>query len=133
MIRRPPRSTRTDTLFPYTTLFRSRHRADLMLSPLVERPGWRVVAMHARAATSLIDRNAVGKGAARAATGAALMLAHEIKNPLSGIRGAAQLLARAALKSADSLPRLLTDEGDRIPSLVALMEGSPDARPRLSG
>src|SRR3546814_17688850 len=27
MIRRPPRSTRTDTLFPYTTLFRSRHRA----------------------------------------------------------------------------------------------------------
>src|SRR3546814_15357516 len=25
MIRRPPRSTRTDTLFPYTTLFRSRH------------------------------------------------------------------------------------------------------------
>src|SRR3546814_4243735 len=27
MIRRPPRSTRTDTLFPYTTLFRSKHRA----------------------------------------------------------------------------------------------------------
>src|SRR3546814_17430322 len=26
MIRRPPRSTRTDTLFPYTTLFRSPHR-----------------------------------------------------------------------------------------------------------
>src|SRR3546814_5209085 len=28
MIRRPPRSTRTDTLFPYTTLFRSRHEDD---------------------------------------------------------------------------------------------------------
>src|SRR3546814_3662535 len=28
MIRRPPRSTRTDTLFPYTTLFRSRRRPD---------------------------------------------------------------------------------------------------------
>src|SRR3546814_10185144 len=28
MIRRPPRSTRTDTLFPYTTLFRSRHGAE---------------------------------------------------------------------------------------------------------
>src|SRR3546814_2289138 len=28
MIRRPPRSTRTDTLFPYTTLFRSRHRGN---------------------------------------------------------------------------------------------------------
>src|SRR3546814_10584113 len=30
MIRRPPRSTRTDTLFPYTTLFRSHHRALLV-------------------------------------------------------------------------------------------------------
>src|SRR3546814_16368611 len=29
MIRRPPRSTRTDTLFPYTTLFRSLHPRDL--------------------------------------------------------------------------------------------------------
>src|SRR3546814_5513650 len=29
MIRRPPRSTRTDTLFPYTTLFRSHHREHL--------------------------------------------------------------------------------------------------------
>src|SRR3546814_2442626 len=29
MIRRPPRSTRTDTLFPYTTLFRSIDRAEL--------------------------------------------------------------------------------------------------------
>src|SRR3546814_12152785 len=29
MIRRPPRSTRTDTLFPYTTLFRSRRRKAL--------------------------------------------------------------------------------------------------------
>src|SRR3546814_17387812 len=28
MIRRPPRSTRTDTLFPYTTLFRSRRQAE---------------------------------------------------------------------------------------------------------
>src|SRR3546814_4659049 len=83
-----------------------RHRADLMLSPLVERPGWRVVAMHARAATSLIDRNAVGKGAARAATGAALMLAHEIKNPLSGIRGAAQLLERAAPSSEEHTSEL---------------------------
>src|SRR3546814_1747278 len=34
MIRRPPRSTRTDTLFPYTTLFRSMHdRVDLHLRP----------------------------------------------------------------------------------------------------
>src|SRR3546814_14684977 len=59
-----------------------RHRADLLISPLVDRSGWRVIAIHARATTSLIDRKSVGKGAARAATGAASMLAHEIKNPL---------------------------------------------------
>src|SRR3546814_2039492 len=41
MIRRPPRSTRTDTLFPYTTLFRS------LLSPLLDdpRPGFPFVAL----------------------------------------------------------------------------------------
>src|SRR3546814_18185050 len=32
MIRRPPRSTRTDTLFPYTTLFRSEHHAKQRLA-----------------------------------------------------------------------------------------------------
>src|SRR3546814_5025471 len=33
MIRRPPRSTRTDTLFPYTTLFRSSRRAPMSVRP----------------------------------------------------------------------------------------------------
>src|SRR3546814_4139121 len=43
MIRRPPRSTRTDTLFPYTTLFRSALRASLQdaLSGPGERGGAR--------------------------------------------------------------------------------------------
>src|SRR3546814_9732586 len=35
MIRRPPRSTRTDTLFPYTTLFRSRFGQDVLTHPLM--------------------------------------------------------------------------------------------------
>src|SRR3546814_17530922 len=42
MIRRPPRSTRTDTLFPYTTLFRSGQRRQLLVQPgelvVAERP-----------------------------------------------------------------------------------------------
>src|SRR3546814_16186888 len=38
MIRRPPRSTRTDTLFPYTTLFRSFHLADFSVPPVHEIP-----------------------------------------------------------------------------------------------
>src|SRR3546814_19678030 len=59
------------------------------------------------------------------------MLAHEIKNPLSGIRGAAQLLERAAPKSAESLTRLIRDEVDRITALVDRMEGFTDDRPVL--
>src|SRR3546814_20017774 len=39
MIRRPPRSTRTDTLFPYTTLFRSTPAALVHLSPLLQGTG----------------------------------------------------------------------------------------------
>ncbi len=106
-----------------------RYRADLLISPLAEKPGWRVVAIHARAITSLVDRKAVGKGAALAATGAASMLAHEIKNPLSGIRGAAQLLRRSAGEGAEPLTRLIRDEVDRIAALVDRMEGFTDDRP----
>src|SRR3546814_12751862 len=39
MIRRPPRSTRTDTRFPYTTLFRSALRLDLSAKPRCAGPG----------------------------------------------------------------------------------------------
>src|SRR3546814_3852144 len=39
MIRLPPRSTRTDTLFPYTTLFRSLGELDLCHDDSSERPG----------------------------------------------------------------------------------------------
>src|SRR3546814_6713225 len=48
MIRRPPRSTRTDTLFPYTTLFRSRHRVavDLLALSIPDRDGRRVAVAH---------------------------------------------------------------------------------------
>src|SRR3546814_2852342 len=41
MIRRPPRSTRTDTLFPYTTLFRSAGDARLVLAAVAARRGGR--------------------------------------------------------------------------------------------
>src|SRR3546814_12541789 len=44
MIRRPPRSTRTDTLFPYTTLFRSHHLAPIVgVAHVAYRPRDRVV------------------------------------------------------------------------------------------
>jgi len=105
------------------------HRADLLISPIADHPGWRVVAVHARAVTSLLDRQVIGKGAARSAIGAAAMLAHEIKNPLSGIRGAAQLLSRSVGEGGEALTRLIREEVDRIAALVDRMEGFTDDRP----
>jgi two-component system nitrogen regulation sensor histidine kinase GlnL len=57
------------------------------------------------------------------------MLAHEIKNPLSGIRGAAQLLEQSADDGDRTLTRLICDEADRIVKLVDRMEVFSDERP----
>ena len=76
-----------------------------------------------------IDRQLVSRGAARSVTGLASMLAHEIKNPLSGIRGAAQLLEQQASEDDRLLTRLICDEADRIVKLVERMELFGDERP----
>ena len=57
------------------------------------------------------------------------MLAHEIKNPLSGIRGAAQLLETAVGDEDRALTRLICEETDRIVKLVSRMEEFSDIRP----
>jgi len=51
------------------------------------------------------------------------MFAHEVKNPLSGIRGAAQLLEGEAIPSQQRLTRLIVDEVDRIAALIDRMQG----------
>lgn len=76
-----------------------------------------------------IDRQLVHRGAARSVTGLAAMLAHEIKNPLSGIRGAAQLLDANADEDDRVLTQLIRDEADRIVKLVDRMEVFSDERP----
>ena len=76
-----------------------------------------------------IDRQLTHRGAARSVTGLAAMLAHEIKNPLSGIRGAAQLLESAVGDDDRALTRLICDETDRIVKLVDRMEVFSDERP----
>ncbi|WP_414833617.1 two-component system sensor histidine kinase NtrB [Afifella sp. YEN Y35] len=82
-----------------------------------------------RSVTEKIDRQLTYRGAARTVTGLAAMLAHEIKNPLSGIRGAAQLLEASASPEDRPLTRLICDETDRIAGLVDRMETFTDARP----
>ena len=76
-----------------------------------------------------IDRQLTHRGAARTVTGLAAMLAHEIKNPLSGIRGAAQLLEQSVDDPDRALTRLICDEADRIVKLVDRMEVFSDERP----
>ena len=70
-----------------------RIRVDFVESPVADHPGWRIVTLHHAPASRRLAQGADRTAGARAAIGAAAMLAHEIKNPLSGIRGAAQLLA----------------------------------------
>ena len=102
---------------------------DLYVAPVSEFPGSVVVMFQERSMADKIDRQMTHRSAARSVTGLAAMLAHEIKNPLSGIRGAAQLLETAVSDEDRALTRLITDETDRIVSLVDRMEIFSDERP----
>ena len=102
---------------------------DLYVAPVPELPGHVVVMFQERSMADKIDRQMTHRGAARSVTGLAAMLAHEIKNPLSGIRGAAQLLETVVSDEDRALTRLITDETDRIVQLVDRMEVFSDERP----
>jgi two-component system nitrogen regulation sensor histidine kinase GlnL len=88
-----------------------------------------VLMLQERTMAEKIDRQLTHRGAARTVTGLAAMLAHEIKNPLSGIRGAAQLLESSVEDDDRALTRLICDEADRIVKLVDRMEVFSDDRP----
>ena len=102
---------------------------DLYAAPVPELPGSVVIMFQERSMADKIDRQMTHRSAARSVTGLAAMLAHEIKNPLSGIRGAAQLLETAVSDEDRALTRLITEETDRIVSLVDRMEIFSDERP----
>ena len=102
---------------------------DLHVAPLPERADHVVVMLQERTIADKMDRQLTHRGAARSVIALAAMLAHEIKNPLSGIRGAAQLLEQAATDDDRSLTRLICDEADRIVKLVDRMEVFTDERP----
>jgi two-component system nitrogen regulation sensor histidine kinase GlnL len=102
---------------------------DLHVAPLAENGGHVVVVLQERTIADKMDRQLTHRGAARSVTALAAMLAHEIKNPLSGIRGAAQLLEQSAAEDDRTLTRLICDEADRIVKLVDRMEVFTDERP----
>ena len=92
------------------------------VTTLPEEPGCVLLTLQDASAARALDRQIAFRGAARSVSGMAAILAHEVKNPLSGIRGAAQLL-EAGVSSADrELTDLIRDEADRIRDLVERME-----------
>ncbi len=107
-------------------------RVDVTLAPVIDQPGWQVLTLSDIGGAEAMRENALpgDNGALRAPD----ILAHEIKNPLAGIRGAAQLLGRK-LDGADlALTGLITDEVDRIAKLIDQMQtlsrrGVPDLIP----
>lgn len=98
-------------------------------APLLDEPGSVVATFHDDSLAHHLDRQLTHRNAARSVTAMAAMLAHEVKNPLSGIRGAAQLLEHGADDDERELTRLITEEADRIVALVNRMEVFADDRP----
>ena len=107
----------------------SERAVDLHVAPVAERPGHVVVMLQQRTMADKMNRQLTHRGAARSVIALAAMLAHEIKNPLSGIRGAAQLLEQSATDDDRTLTRLICEEADRIVKLVDRMEVFGDERP----
>ena len=82
-----------------------------------------VVSLHGQSVVRRIENRMVHRHAARSVVGLAALLAHEVKNPLSGIRGAAQLLEQSLQQEDDrTLTRMICEETDRICTLVDRME-----------
>jgi len=81
-----------------------------------------ILMLHERSMADKMDRQLTHLNAARSVTAMAAMLAHEVKNPLSGIRGAAQLLEQDADPAARELTQLICEETDRIVALVDRVE-----------
>ena len=102
---------------------------DLHVAPVVELPSAVVILFQKRTIADKMDRQLTHRSAARTVSGLAAMLAHEIKNPLAGIRGAAQLLEMSVSDSDREFTNLIKDETDRIVKLVDRMEVFSDERP----
>ena len=102
---------------------RTGHRTvTVQAAPVSEMPGCVVVSLMEQSMALKIGAQLNSRHAARSVTAMAAILAHEIKNPLSGIRGAAQLLEQNADEDDRILTQLICDEADRIVALVDRME-----------
>jgi len=97
-----------------------RRRLDVTIGPVIDAPEWQVVTFQDASAAEALgeDPGSSDDSVLRAPE----ILAHEIKNPLAGIRGAAQLLARKVGEKDRALTSLIADEVDRIAKLIDEMQ-----------
>jgi two-component system, NtrC family, nitrogen regulation sensor histidine kinase GlnL len=102
---------------------------DLQTAPLGDDSKHVMLLLTRRSIAHKLGHQLNHQGAARSVSGMASMLAHEIKNPLAGIRGAAQLLEPTLSDGDRALARLICDETERIRKLVDQMEVFSDERP----
>lgn len=107
-------------------------QVDVATAPLIDQPGWQVLTLHdIGGAEAMRDNPAAGE---ESLIRAPEVLAHEIKNPLAGIRGAAQLLGRKLAGADLALTALIAEEVDRIAKLIDQMQslsrrGAPTLAP----
>ncbi|MCK5623607.1 MAG: PAS domain-containing protein [Alphaproteobacteria bacterium] len=91
-------------------------------APMADRSGSVVLTIKEQSVAGKIDRSLTHRDSARSISAMAALLAHEIKNPLSGVRGAAQLLEQSVSGDDAQLTRLIVEETDRVVSLIDRME-----------
>jgi len=99
---------------------RGARRVDMNVAPVADAPGWQIVTFHDNTASESLGEDSGGPD--NAVLRGPEIMAHEIKNPLAGIRGAAQLLARKIDDKDRALTDLITAEVDRIAMLIERMQ-----------
>jgi len=97
--------------------------------PVHTMPGSVLLLLNAPGIAEKLDRSMSYRTAARSVSGMAAMLAHEIRNPLAGISGAAQLLAMGLSAEDQEITTLIEEEAQRIGKLVERFEQFGDMRP----
>lgn len=104
-----------------TTVFipgQGHRRLDVTAAPVIDQAGWQILTLQDGTGAEALR----GEGGEDTVLRAPEILAHEIKNPLAGIRGAAQLLGRKLEGNDLALTGLIADEVDRIAKLIDQMQ-----------
>ncbi len=108
---------------------RKPQQCNVQVAPMVAMPGFVLILLEPRQMADRLGRAHVVKAAARSAIGMAEMLAHEIKNPLAGITGAAQYLAMNLSGEDREMTDLIVAEARRVLALLDQVEQFGNLRP----